>query len=157
MTFHELYFQFASGGKLKASDYGFYAVEVPYPGAPEVKEPYKNDWYDEDGDDEYIPSSPKFKSFEFEVTLAYNGQAPMFADSLYLLLSDLKREEFAFYSVFGHWGRKDVRYVSYTTDAYHFDDVFIFKLKFKVNDPVTAIGIYQRQDTWELYEEGRVI
>ena len=35
-------------------DYGMVAQSQPSPDDYEVKEPFKNDWFDEHGDDEYL-------------------------------------------------------------------------------------------------------
>ena len=46
--------------------YGLVAQTQPFPDNYYVKDPYKNDWFDENGDDEYVVAMYR-KAFEFTV------------------------------------------------------------------------------------------
>ena len=151
MDFHEIYIQKGTyqSPTLKkcSSDFGIYAVEVPYIGLPNVKEPYKNDWHDENGDDEYLPSSPVFDAQEITLTLAYRGTG---GNGLKNFFDFITKGEYSIYTECGKWGRQKVRYVDYDTDAYYFKDsnstdVLVFKVKFKVNDPISIMALFRNQ------------
>ena len=46
--------------------WGLVAKSNPFPLLPTPKEPYKNEWLDEEGDDEYV-AEMHYESFEFDV------------------------------------------------------------------------------------------
>lgn len=70
--YHPFYVQFASGNaKNILTDYSVVVKAHDYPMALKVKEPYKNDWKDENGDEEYIPSAGlKVEAFTFKLECA---------------------------------------------------------------------------------------
>lgn len=54
--------------------YGIACRQVPFRFIGDTKELPKRDWFDEHGEDTFIPDSLKFKSYELELEFAYMGQ-----------------------------------------------------------------------------------
>lgn len=52
-----------------------------------VKSPSKRSWYDEDGDEEYVPSVQKLESFDVKYELGYKGSAGS-ANAVYSSLTE---------------------------------------------------------------------
>ena len=126
-------------------DFGFYGMEIPFIVATEAKEPSKNDWKDEDGDDEYVPpGGMKLKAFEIELKLGYKGAkdtANAKIESLleYLTGRDGGGASFKLYSTWTKKGYGGVRFVSLSDDAELVrdagGDILVVKLTLKVNSP----------------------
>lgn len=137
--------------------YGLVAKSNPYPSLPEAKEPYKNDWHDENGDDEYV-ASIHYKAFTFSVQFyvktfnVLNGQGVVTKSAEQVLreqmdsfFNKIKTGEFKVFDSYTGLGRQKVRYVSYSEDNGFVarDDWarLIFKVTFKVNDPMTSMKL----------------
>ena len=135
--------------------YGMVAQAQPFLNKCEVKEPYKNDWKDEHGDDEYIPSTSYRKAFEFTVkfyvkTYAATGSSPMTAIAvLNAQIADFRAKllggEMKVWDSWQEMGFQNVRYVKDDADTQdrEIDEGsarVIFSVTFKVNDPATAMA-----------------
>lgn len=130
--------------------YGMVAQTQPFPDNREVKEPYKNDWHDENGDDEYV-AAMRFKAFEYTVKFyvkTFPSTNP--AKSAVAVLNGLRDEFFAKlvpgeFKIWDSWqekGYKGVRFVRSSVEQREVEDEYawmIFSVTFKVNDPVTAV------------------
>lgn len=131
------------------SDFGFYGMEIPFMMQAEAKEPSKNDWKDEDGDDEYIPQDGlRMQAFEIEIKLGYKGakdtaNAKLAALLKYLTGKDGCGARMKIYSTYTKIGYNDVRFVSINDDAElvrdNDGDILIVAITLKVNDPVTKV------------------
>lgn len=141
------------------SEWGIFCKEIPFALAGSVKEPAKNDWYDEHGDDEFIPSEGlKMKAYDMEVEFGCKVIASGSRDASrfdvtvesvranvaafleYLRLSGMMN----MYSSYTGIGRQNVRLDSYDEGDFIDDGgvtMLVFKIKFKVNDPVTQITL----------------
>ena len=146
-----------STAKNTATEWGLVAKSNPYPAMPEPKEPYKNDWKDENGDEEYL-ASVFYKSFTFDVqfyvktydTVVNNVVTKTAAEALReqvaSFFTHIKTGEFKVYDAYTGLGRQRVRYANYSEDSNGFitrDNWarLIFKVTFKVNDPITAMTL----------------
>jgi len=130
--------------------YGLVAQTQPFPEGYEVKEPYKNDWKDEHGDDEYV-AAMKYKAFEYTVKFyikAFPSVNP--AKSAVEVLNGLRDQfraklvpgEFKIWDSWQKKGYQKVRYVKESVDDREVTDAeawMIFSVTFKVNDPATAM------------------
>lgn len=131
--------------------YGLIAQTQPFPDNYEVKEPYKNDWFDEDGDDEYVAAMSR-KAFEFTVkfyikAFPATGSSPM---SAIAVLNDLRDDfraklipgEFKVWDSWQEKGFQKVRFVKDDVNEREITDDYawmIFSVTFKVNDPATVV------------------
>lgn len=129
--------------------WGMVAKVNPFPALPNPKEPYKNEWKDEDGDDEYN-GKMYYEAIEFSVTF-YIKTIGANAEALLLsqidgFFSKIREREFMIFDSYTGIGRRKVRYAGY--DAEEYKRKFkkssdwaraIFTIKFKVNDPITRI------------------
>jgi len=135
--------------KETGSDFGFYGMEIPFMMQAEAKEPSRNDWKDEDGDDEYIPQNGlRIQAFEIEIKLGYKGSkdtanAKLEAFLKYLTGRDGSGARMKIYSTYTKIGYNEVRFVSISDDAELVrdtdGDILIVTITLKVNDPVTKV------------------
>lgn len=148
--YRNLYFQ-ADGDESAWTEgtYHLVAQVQPYQDNAAVKDPYKNNWLDEDGDDEYTAQMFR-KAFEFQVkffvkavaasdTTAMDevvGQRNAFRDVL------INAGSFKFYDDWNRCGFRSVRFVKDETEERHIKDGvawMIFSVTFKVNDPNAVV------------------
>lgn len=128
--------------------WGLVAKTNPYPLLPNPKEPYKNDWHDENGDDEYNKKM-YFEPIEFSVSFyikAYDSTGESAEESIRKSVDDffslIREGEFRIYDTYNGIGRQKVRYAGYEEEEFTRRDDWaraIFQVKFKVNDPVTRM------------------
>ena len=114
-----------------------------------MKDIPKNDWFDEDGDDEYIPDTPVYKAYEMDAKFFIE------ASSMESLIESIRGfiqyiatgGSFSIYNPNTGIGRQSIRYVSYSDEA-KYNKVGTsdgtkymceFSLKLKVNNPNTNI------------------
>lgn len=148
-----------------AKRWGIYCTGFPFITIGEVKDLPSRSWYDEDGDEEFIPQKLYIKAYEIEVEFAVKGtprQAKTAIDSFfaYLIGLDADKNEngensygprLEIYDTYTLIGREDCRFESYDNKAYVTQKVFedelkeeaciTFSVKFKVNDPLTDISL----------------
>lgn len=129
------------------TEWGLVAKMTPFPALPVAKEPYRNEWLDEDGDEEYT-AQMHYESFEFEVTfyvktLGADAEKTLISQ-MESFFSKIKNGEFKIYDAYTGLGRKGVRYAEYSEESFKKTDKWaraIFVVKFKVNDPITRITL----------------
>jgi hypothetical protein len=133
-----------------AAEWGLVAKTNPYPAMPEPKEPYVNDFHDENGDDEYT-AEMRYQSFTFQVEFyvkAYDaGTTPavsVLRQQIASFFEHIKNGEFKVYDAYTGLGRQKVRYAGYEEADNGFKARadwarLIFSVTFKVNDPVTTV------------------
>lgn len=144
----------ASATDIKAT-YNVVVREHDFPSELQVKEPYKNDWKDEHGDDEYIPATGLYAaaftySLDCVMFARNNSEAAAIADieagiaafKTALLTAGLFK---VFDSYTGH-GFKEVRLSRFPKPSRGDYEVeskdkvrLMFSVEFKVNDPVTRM------------------
>lgn len=76
MKYEKLYIQKMRGSKTAyetVADFGIYCREFPFAYNWEAKDLYSNNWYDEDGDEEFIPPTLKVKSYNLTATFVAKG------------------------------------------------------------------------------------
>jgi len=127
--------------------WGLIAKTNPYPILPTPKEPYKNDWKDQDGDDEYN-TVMKYEAFVFDVSFYIRASGSTAASdirgAIATFFNAIKQGEFKIYDAYTAIGRQKVRYAGYKEES--FSDYggkarCIFTVTFKVNDPVTLMKL----------------
>lgn len=131
--------------------YGLIAQTQPFPDNYEVKDPYKNDWLDEHGDEEYVAVMRR-KAFEFTVkfyikAFPTTGSTPMSAIAVLNGLRDGFRAklipgEFKIWDSWQERGFQKVRFVKDNVEDREVTEDYawmIFSVTFKVNDPATAM------------------
>lgn len=125
----------------------------------EVKDLPQNDWYDEDGVEEYVPESGLYmKSYDMEVEFIYKGanytsKSKMTEFFNYLTGRDGTGGLFKIYSTYTCIGRQNVRLKSIDDDPeFVMDDdieVLAVKVTLQVNDPVTEVTYNTATQTLE--------
>ena len=127
--------------------------ECPFKHLPETKELPKRDWNDENGDDVYIPSDGlKFKAYDMEVKFLYVGkESDMPSDITGFIVFICGKNAngsplLAIYDEYTKNGRQNVIVESVDNELYFYNDISAdaiaeFKVKFRVNDPVTDITL----------------
>lgn len=132
--------------------YGLVAQTQPFPDNYEVKEPYRNDWRDENGDDEYVAALRR-KAFEFTVKFyvkAYPTTGQNAKTAIQVLngqLADFRGKiipgEFKVWDSWQEKGFQGVRFVKDSVENREITDDYawvILAVTFKVNDPSTAVS-----------------
>lgn len=125
--------------------------EFPFRHLPETKDLPKQDWYDEHGEDSFIPTDGlKFKAYDLEAKFIYVGDETnmtadvrRFIDFLYGR-NDGGSPVLDVYDEYTKTGRTGVYMVGVSTKLFDISDVdpdaiAIFSAKFRVTDPVTDI------------------
>lgn len=124
-------------------DYGMIVQEQPFPDNYEVKEPYKNDWLDEDGDDEYTAVMPR-KAFEYTIKLFIQADTIAQVNSLRdSFRSKITSGSFRIWDSWQERGFASVRFVCDKVDTRRITDEYarlIFSVTLKVNDPSTVVA-----------------
>lgn len=127
--------------------------EFPFNVLPKAKEAAKRSWVDEDGDDEFIPTDGiKIEAYEIDVTFLYSGDEEDMASDLNDFISFIYGRNadgsplLAIYDEYTGIGRRNVRVLEVSNELFFYNDCEIdaissFKVKFKVNDPVTEITL----------------
>ncbi len=136
-------------------EWGIYIKSLPFKLFPEMKDLPSRDWYDENGDDEFVPDSPVYKAYEIEcefVFIGVHGTANVQIKSFlnYLAVGG----KFKMYDTYTKIGRTEVRYMSYSEDVLYRreggDDIVVFSVKLKVND-MDAWLPHTQKDYWAKY------
>lgn len=151
--YHPLYIQADGDDKAWGTEtYGLVAKSSPYHAFPEPKDPYKNDFRDENGDDE-ADGVMHFKSFTFKVQFyvktfddATRRAVDVLREQESAFFEKIKEGEFKVYDSYTGLGRQKVRYAGYEESGEGFmarDNWarHVFSVSFKVNDPVTAMTL----------------
>lgn len=140
------------------STWGIFCREIPFKLFGSVKEPAKRSYYDEHGDDEYIPATGlKYDAYSMKVGL---GCKKIAAENKYdsAAVNDVRVRVGAFleylrsagmmkiYSSHTRIGRQNVRLESVSDDAKwdvddEGDEFLIFEVTLKVNDPNTDVNL----------------
>lgn len=147
------YIQAASGDTKVCHDtaeWGLVAQTNPYPALPNPKEPYRNDWPGEDGDDEYTEQM-HYEAFETEVRFYVKTFASSTQSAREVMLSQLtsffetiRHGEFELYDTYTGVGYRKVRYAGFSDPEYLARGNWArlkFTAAFKVNDPVTRMKL----------------
>lgn len=130
---------------IDTTEWGLVAKSTPFPILPTPKEPYKNQWLDEDGDDEYNERM-YYESFEFDVafyvkTLGTDAEQVL-RRQIESFFTKIRHGEFKVFDSYTGLGRRRVRYAGYAEHEFKKADTWsraIFNVTFKVNDPITRI------------------
>lgn len=139
------------------SHFGIFCKEIPFKLFGNVKEPAKQSWYDEDGDDEYISDEGlRLESYSMKVEFGckkvagndiakYGTAVDDVRNKVGTFLNYLKLGQFKLYSSYTRIGRQNVRLESVSDSAKWKSDnnteYLIFEVTFKVNDPSTDITL----------------
>lgn len=110
---------------------------------PTAKEPYKNNWLDEDGDDEYN-AQMFYESMEISVGIYVSGDSAADVRAAKdALFEKIRRGEFMVYFSALDRGYRRVRYVSESMDRKIIKSRYteISTITLKVNDPVTRVSL----------------
>lgn len=125
------------------ADFGMYCMEDPFVLYSEAKDVTKRSWYDEDGDDEYIPENGLYvQSYENSVKFGFKGDEFGANEKLRSFLDYLCSGMMKMYCEFNKVGRQHVRFKSVKQTLYRDEkdgDLLVVTITFKFNDPVTDI------------------
>lgn len=165
-NYRPFYIQWAYDAVAKDTIAAPYYIVVKSPEYPpyKVKEPYKNQWFDEHGDDEYISGNGLWvEAFTLKVECAMYAFGSASGDTIASLISNLNQRMQDFheylragwlkiYDTSKAMGFQNVRLVEFPTpseDAYKINDnakqiigrsvKLRFSFTLKVNDPVTRM------------------
>lgn len=126
--------------------WGLVAKSNPYPILPNPKDPFKNEWNDENGDDEWCEEMHYEAS---EITVKFYIKAHDYGEfnsaqtihnQMEAFFSYIQNGTFRIYDSYTGIGRGNVRYAGYEEESFIRRGTWsraIFEVKFKINDPVT--------------------
>lgn len=129
-----------------SKEWGILIKSFPFDIFPEMKEVPKNDWYDENGDDEFVSDTPVFKAFESDIEFLYTGTKDTAIVNITSFMQYLSSNGMNnIYDQYTGIGRTNVRYVSIPDAKLYRNesqgDLVVFKIKLKFNDPTTLITL----------------
>lgn len=152
MKYEKVYIQkIGTGSPVKETiaDFDIYCADMPFKLFVEAKAPSKRDWYDEHGDDEYIPNGGlKLKAYTMDVRFCCKGDKYSSNEKIkkfinYLTGLDGSGAEMKMYCTWTKIGRKGIRFDKLNDKAELLrdedGDTLVFTITFKVNDPITDI------------------
>ena len=128
--------------------------EMPFKHLPEAKELAKRDWYDENGEDVYIPTDGlKFNAYDLEAKFLYVGTEADMQSDLRGFINFLYGRNtggapmLAVYDEYTKTGRRGLIVQEVDNELLAYDDknanvIGVFKVKFRVTDPVTNMKYY---------------
>lgn len=129
-------------------EWGLVTKTNPFYSLPDAKETYSNDWYDEDGLDEYNEQL-HYKHVDIEVsfylkTIGANRDLAIqeLNARLEAFFSRIRKGEMKIYDAYTQIGRQKVRYKSFRKEEFKARENWariIFSVTFQVNDPLTKI------------------
>jgi len=127
-------------------EWNIYIKSIPFRIFPDMKDIPSRDWMDEHGDDEFVPDTPYYKAYEMECEFVYVGTHGTANEKITAFLKYLAEGgKFKIYDTYTQIGRTQVRYMSYNEDVLYRrdgqDDIVVFSVKLKVNDPLTQIKL----------------
>ena len=137
------------------TEWGMVAKTNPYPAIPTPKEPYTNDWLDEDGHDEYnavMFYDPIEFSVSFYVKAFAEGGTPateVLRNWLGNFFEYVRSGEFRTYDTYTGIGYRKVRFNGYDEDSFRARGSWAaatINVRFKVNDPTERM--YLRDVTY---------
>lgn len=164
--YRPFYIQVASGGGKvchDTSEWGLVAQTNPYPALPNPKEPYRNDWPGEDGDDEYT-AQMHYEAFEMQVGFYVkcfdsDGQtaAGVLRSQLDSFFAAIRHGEFEVFDSYTRLGFRKVRFAGYGDEEFLSRANWarlMFTVTFKVNDPVTRMKLtsYVNEEEETIYQ-----
>jgi hypothetical protein len=168
---HTLYIKKSDTTVNTFAQWGIVCCKPPFHAGGETKDLPKREWFDEHGEDTYLPSRLFFKSYDEEFELAYKGSElatnPFDLDlaftqinnfKLWLSGNDLVEDDegsgssLKIYSPYTTIGRQGMYLLSFSEEdpvvmtKYedgndYHENVVTFKVKFRVTDPMTNITL----------------
>lgn len=134
------------------TEWGLVPKKNPYPLLPKAKQPYRNEWADENGDDEYTEEM-RYEAMEISVEFyikAYDTEAASCHELIRNQMDDffalIRNGEFMIFDSYTGLGRKGVRYAGFNAESfkrrYKTGSNWasgIFTINFKINDPITRV------------------
>lgn len=155
----------SGGGKIchDTTEWGLVARTNPYTALPNPKEPYKNDWPGEDGDDEYT-AQMHYEAFEMQVGFYVkcfdsDGRtaSAVLRSQLDAFFSAIRQGEFEVFDAYTQLGFRKVRFAGYGDEEVLSRDNWAclkFSATFKVNDPVTRMKLtsYVNEEEETIYQ-----
>lgn len=132
-----------------STEWGCYVTESPYiPVALTPKNITSQSWYDENGDDEYIPDTIYYEPVEATLNFVYKGMVADAKAQIMAFVNYLRGGYFQFYDTYYKVGRQQVRVKDFSSDAQlkYIDNskelcFATFSVEVKINDPVTDITL----------------
>lgn len=131
-----------------SSEWNIYVKHIPFQIAGEVKNVNTETWLDENGDDEFVPDTLLYKAYEMVCDFVFIGAHGTANAKINDFINYLSRDGmFSIYDTYTKIGRTNVRLskgvdnpsVMYRKDGEN--DIVVFSVSLKVNDPITQITL----------------
>ena len=104
----------------------------------ELKEIFKRDWAEKQGDQEYLPATAMFKAYETDLEFVCMDTLKSAGATIKTFLAYLQGSEFNIFSEYNNRGMR-CRYVKYDSKAFYREDkdVVVFSVTVKINNPLS--------------------
>ena len=139
--------------KESGRDFHVYLQECKFYGGIELKDIPKRDWHDSNGDDEFISSTPTYKSKSLDVRFAYKGKLFSANKAIEAFMEYLAScGTMKIYDEYNQIGRTNTRFVCVPDAATLYrkidgvDEALVFTVRLKINDPVTKVTLIKDND-----------
>ena len=150
------------------TQWGIVCANVPFKSGGKTKDLPVREYFDENGEDTYIPPALKFDAYDMEFEMAYAGKElasnPFNLSLAYTKIKDFKKwlsgndglgstgAELKIYSSYSTIGRQGCYLLDIDDEETHLqlmqqggnlyhENVLTFKVKFRVTDPMTDITL----------------
>lgn len=125
-------------------EFGMYEMSSVFYGGGTVKNVPSRSWYDENGDDEFVPQKQKYKAYDMNVKFGFHNDFNTANSVIDKFMDFLNDGTMKIYDSYNQVGRQNVRFMGIPDDAELIrhpqkGDLLIINVKFKVNDPVTEV------------------
>lgn len=130
-------------------DWNMYVKHVPFKPVGDIKEPFKRNWPDQNGNEVHYPANPVYEGYDMECEFVYMGDENTATPMIKLFVYHLAQGGmFNFFDTYTQIGKTNVNYKSMSPEIYRNDseNISVFKLVLTVNDPVTDV-ILERSTT----------
>lgn len=148
MEGYRMLFKIGANGEVKDTleEWGIALIEMPKI-IPLKKKIFSQSWFDEDGDDDYIPSTLKYEAAECEFTFSCKNIASTLWAKFNAFVDYLNGGTFTFYNEYEKIGRDSCWLKEVKDDARYSkqkvvrngqevtEEILQFKMVFKINAP----------------------
>lgn len=119
------------------TEWGMTLKSIPFKAFPDMKEVFTREWVEQSGEEEYLPATPVFKSYEMDVQFVYLGALDTAGEKIFKFCEYMAGSEVSLYDEFTKVGCR-CRFVSYDEKAFYRrdEDAVQFSIKVKVNNPL---------------------
>ena len=124
-------------------EWNIFVKSCPFQLLPEQKELPANDWDDENGEEVFFPTNPKYKAYDLKITFLCLAEEGTANDKIKRFWDFLQFAPLEIYDTYTQIGRRQIYYKSFSPISFYRrdgnNDIVEFSLLFRVCDPITDV------------------